>query len=111
DDDAEHREQRPELVGAQRAERDANDLTDEHGGLGKGLGSGSATAAAGAGTAAATAATWTTAALSAGATALLHARHAGVLTDAIIELLTLGLERRRGEHGDLLSFLHAADDL
>src|SRR4051812_10447384 len=47
----------------------------------------------------------------AAATLLLHAWHAGLLAETIVVLLTLRLERRRGEHGDLLPFLHAAEDL
>ena len=31
DDDAEHREQRPQLVGAERREGDTNDFADQHG--------------------------------------------------------------------------------
>ena len=83
----------------------------------RGLGCGSTPAAAGAATATATATTAaaadrrTTRAAGATRTLLLHAGDAGLLAQAIIVLLTLRLERRRGEHGDLLPFLHAAQDL
>ena len=37
------------------------------------------------------------------AAALLHARHAGLLADAIVVLLALRLKRGGREHGDLLA--------
>ena len=93
DHDAEHREQRTELVCAQRAEGDADDFSNEH-----------LISLRGRRRAAAAAATRPA------ARSLLSAERARVLTNAILLLETLRLHGERSEHHDSLAFLETARD-